>query len=581
MTDSARPLHTRLKDLWPYLKPQRYALIFLTVLSLISAATSLAQPLLTQQLVQEVHDTGQISVSLIVLLAVLLIVVAVLTGVQQYELYRAAERTVFNARSEIIRKLFHLPIRDYDVRRNGDLVSRVGTDTTMLRAVITSGIIELLGSILVIVGAVVALIFIDFPLFLTVLAVLTLSGVTALVLGGRMQKLALQNQEEVGQMAAAVERGIGAIRTIRAAGATDDEISRVLESAARARDAGIRIGRVIALVSPLNGLAAQIAFLVVVGVGGYRVAAEDLSIANLIAFILFLFMMVVPLGQAFSAYAAVQNALGAVTRIRELTDLPDEEEDEKLTVGQCLQRPSLALQGVRFAYETDEVIRDLSFSAESGQLTALVGPSGGGKSTTFALIERFYELTGGEIRIAGIDIRNLSRATLRGYIAYVEQDVPALAGTLRENLTLGLPNASDDACHQVLRKVKLDYLTTRRSDGLSLQVGDGGVLLSGGERQRIALARCLLTNRPILLLDEPTSSLDARNEIAFQEALKEVAKDRTVLLIAHRLATVMNADKICVIVDGSMEAQGTHAELVQISDTYRELVAHQLLAPAA
>jgi ATP-binding cassette subfamily B protein/ATP-binding cassette subfamily C protein len=219
----------------------------------------------------------------------------------------------------------------------------------------------------------------------------------------------------------------------------------------------------------------------------------------------------------------------------------------------------------------------VTFTAPAGRRTALVGPSGAGKSTVLALLERFYDVTGGSVCLAGRDVREVDRDQLRARMAYVEQDAPALAGSLRDNLLLGAPSAADADLLQVLDRVNLRELVERSPSGLDAQVGDDGILLSGGQRQRLAIARALVTRPAVLLLDEPTASLDARNEQALADAVAAIGPGTTVLVVAHRLSTVVDADRIVVLEDGRVAASGTHDELVATSPLYRDLAARQLL----
>jgi ATP-binding cassette, subfamily B, bacterial len=223
------------------------------------------------------------------------------------------------------------------------------------------------------------------------------------------------------------------------------------------------------------------------------------------------------------------------------------------------------------------VLHGISFSAPRGKRTALVGPSGAGKSTILALVERFYDPTGGIVRFGGLDIRTLDRKALRSQIGYVEQDAPVLAGSLRDNLKLAAPDATDDDCIAVLHAVNLTEVLERSSDGLDAAVGEDGIMLSGGERQRLSIGRALLFAPPVLLLDESTSSLDGKNEQLMREAIDAVAENRTLIVIAHRLSTVVDSDQIVVIDHGRVIGTGTHSELVETTPLYRELAKHQLL----
>ena len=225
------------------------------------------------------------------------------------------------------------------------------------------------------------------------------------------------------------------------------------------------------------------------------------------------------------------------------------------------------------------MLHGVSFRVEYGTRTAVVGPSGAGKSTLLALVERFYDVDEGAVRVGGVDVRDQPRDVLRAQLGYVEQEAPVLAGTIRDNLLLARPDATEEELRRVLAAVNLTELATRAPEGLDAQVGEGGVLLSGGERQRLAIARTLLAAPPILLLDEPTSNLDSRNEQALRAAIDAAAADRTTIVVAHRLATVVDADQIVVLDRGRVVATGRHEELAATDPLYRELAAHQLLVP--
>lgn len=588
-----------LRQLLPYLAEHRGILAIVVLLSILAAGASLAQPVLVSQVITVVQ-AGEALGMLVWALIGLVVASAILSGIQHYLLQRTGTSVVFSARRQLVRRMLRLPISEFDTRRTGDLVSRVGSDTTLLYAVITQGLVDAVGGALVFVGALIAMLVID-PLLLglTVL-VIAVAVVTVVTLSLRIRVASRVQQEKVGDLAASVERSLSAVRTVRAANATDREVAAIEKDAEGAWRAGLTVARISALVVPVSGIALQVALLVVLGVGGFRVASGAITVASLVAFILFLFMMIMPLGQAFGAINSVNQALGALGRIQEIVSLPSE------TDGDALIEPAapidsdaaVAFENVEFAYpeeaaraqaalsgddpeevaEADRVVlRGVSFTVPRGSRTALVGPSGAGKSTILALIERFYDPTAGVVRMGGVDVRALDRQELRSRIGYVEQDAPVLAGTLRDNLLLGAPEATEEDCIAVLRSVNLTEVLERNPLGLDAPVGESGIMLSGGERQRLAIARALLAAPPILLLDESTSSLDGLNEQLLREAIDAVAEHRTLIVIAHRLSTVVDSDQIVVLDHGRVVGVGTHSELVASTPLYRNLAKHQLL----
>ncbi|SFL62551.1 ABC transporter ATP-binding protein [Geodermatophilus ruber] len=576
-----------LRELLPLLRPHRRSLLLAAGLSLVAAAAALAQPALVARVIEAV-GAGEALLPAVLALVVVLAAAAALGAVQQYLLQRTAEGVVLSTRRTVADRLLRLPIAEYDRRRTGDLMSRVGADTTLLRATVTSGVVEIAGSVLLGVGALVAMALVDgWLLLVTVVAVSVGVAVVASVARG-VRRLSRQAQEAVGVMTAAVERALSAVRTIRASGATAREVGVVGDSAGHAYAAGVRAARLEAMVAPAGAIAVQGAFLAVLGLGGYRVASGSIAVADLVAFILYLFLLVMPLGQAIGAWTQLQTGLGALARIQEVLAL-EPEDDARPERGAAAAvvpaappagTPLLELDDVTFAYpDGTEVLRGVSLSVPAGGRVALVGPSGAGKSTVLALVEGFYPLTGGAIRWAGTDVRDLPRAALRARLGYVEQEAPVLAGSLRDNLLLAAPEATDPELWAVLADVGLTEVVQRSPRGLDVPVGDDGVLLSGGERQRLAIARSLLARPAVLLLDEPTASLDARNEGLLRRTLAAAAADRALLVVAHRLSTVLDSDEIVVLDAGRVVARGTHDELVETSPLYRELAAAQWLVP--
>ena len=580
------PERARLAELWPYVRDHTGVLGAIAVISLVATALALIQPLTLQRVIDDVGSGRTLTPAITVLVAVTL-GEAIFSALQSYLLQRTAEGVVLGARRSLVAHLFRLPVAEYDRRRIGDLISRVGADTTLLRAVVTSGLFDIVSSVLMFVGAVALMAYVDVSLLLITLTAVVLGAAAVLGLGSAIRRASQRAQSSVGDMTASVERALGAIRTIRAAGATERETERVGEAAASAYRAGIDMAKLNALVQPIMSLCIQGAFIVVLGYGGYRVATGDMTLGDLVAFLLYLFMLVMPLAQAVHAFTTLQAGLGALDRMQEVMQIPAEDADEETlpaasAPAAAASEAMLELADVSFAYDAGPAVLDrVSFTVERGSRTAIVGPSGAGKSTTLALVERFYNPSAGTVSLDGVDVSTLPRDEVRRRIAYVEQEAPVLAGSIADNLRLAAPDASDDELMEVLDQVGLSELVERTDRGLDVPVGDDGVLLSGGQRQRLAWARALLAGPELLLLDEPTSSVDSRTEQVLQDALRTASRERTVLVVAHRLATVADSDRIVVLDGGRITGVGTHEELLASSPLYRELATHQLLVDSS
>jgi ATP-binding cassette subfamily B protein len=572
----------KLGDLLPYLKDHRKTLILALILSVLGSLLALGQPLLIGQLITAVEQSLDTS-TLAIFIVVLVITSALVNAFQYYLLFKTGEGVVLTTRKALVARLLRLPIWQYDRRRIGDLVSRVGSDSTLLKAVLTQGLVDALGGLLQFFGAIIVMAFIDPILLATTLSVVFVAVGAIALTGRRIRSATTKAQMRVGEMSASVERALSAIRTIKAARAEDRETAEIDKDAHAAYDQGLSIARLSAIVSPIAQVAFNSAFIIVLGLGGLRVATGTTSIASLVTFVILLFFMIGPLISAFGAYTSVMGALGALARIKEIMDLEEEEPGGEKLPRKRQNSTAIEFKNVRFSYAVDddeepkEIIKGIDLKIARGSRVALVGPSGSGKSTVFSLIERFYEPTSGEILLDGQPVTEFSRDSLRQQLGYVEQDAPVLAGSLKDNLLLGRADATDEELEKVLSQVNLSDVLNRDSKGLGAEVGEDGIMLSGGERQRLAIARALLASPEILLLDESTSALDGPNEQRMREAIDAVAHDRTLMVIAHRLSTVVDSDQIIVLEHGEIVGVGTHSELIKSTPLYKELAKHQLL----
>ncbi|HEV2784066.1 MAG TPA: ABC transporter ATP-binding protein [Actinophytocola sp.] len=563
-----------------HVRPHRRTLVIAGVITCAGGLAGLAQPLAAKWVIDALSTREPVLVPIAVLTG-LVIGAAVIATVGTYLLERAAESVVLVARRGLIRRLLRLPVAEVDRLKPGDLLSRVTSDTTLLRTAATSTIVDAANGMLLIVGTIVLMALLD-PVLLgvTLGVILATIGLIGSVVP-RIGRATEHAQQAVGEMGAVLERALGAFRTVKASGAEDRETAVLDRAADRAWQQGVSAAAWSSLVNVLSRLAVHVSFLAVLGVGGARVASGALPLSSLIAFLLYVFYLLSPIAYLVNAAGDLQAGLAAVRRTRQVHVLPTEPvapippAPTAPTTGTGL---AVEFHGVSFRYpdRPEPVLDEISFRLPPGGTTALVGPSGAGKSTIFALLERFYEPLAGSVVVGDRDVRDWPLAELRATIGYVEQDAPVLAGTLRDNLRFAAPLASDSDIQDVIARAGLGDLLARLPDGPDTMLGHRGVTLSGGQRQRIAIARALLRRPRLLLLDEATSQLDAVNEHRLRRLVSELARTTTVLVAAHRLSTVTSADRILVLEAGRLRADGTHAQLISSDPLYRQLAATQL-----
>jgi ATP-binding cassette subfamily B protein len=585
LSTQSRPSRSRaLRDLFAPILAQRVILVAITLLSLASSVIALSQPLVVASLIDRVSHAGDLG-PLPWLLAGLLALGGVVGGTNQYLIQRTAESSIRSTRRDLVGHILSLPIPEFDNQRSADLVSRVSNDTTVVRNMLSQGLVEAVAGLITLAGAAVAMFLID-PMMLGVAALVAVGSVFAVVMvTTRLEGASLGLQTSVGRLSAALDRAIRSVRTLRAANATGFEIERVVGEVDETWRVGLRVARITGLIAPISSVAMQGAFLAVLGLGGLRVAEGRISVAQLVSFILYLFLMIMPLGQLFGTMSAISEALGGVARIHEIQSLAIEDGIAAPSVRERDAGSPIGVEfrGVSFRYPATEgeesTLSDVSFTVRPGQRVAIVGPSGAGKTTLLRLLARFYDPLGGSILIGGEPTTEQPRWATRDAIAYVEQDAPALAGTIRDNLTLGETGFGDELLLDALAEVNLRPVVERSRLGLDAEIGEAGVLLSGGERQRLAVARALLRRPRLLLLDESTSNLDGLNEQTVYRSVARAASDCTLLVVAHRLSTVRDCDLILVLADGVVAASGSHQQLLEESVLYRQLAHTQFGSP--
>ena len=582
-------LRGTLSALAAHVRPHRSRTVVATALLLVSGVISLAQPLAAKLVLDGLVHGG--AGRALLLLTVLVAIAAAMQAYGNFQLGRVAEAVVLAGRHDLVGHILRLPVARMRRQEPGDLIARVTADTTLLRQIATQSIVQALTGMVLLVGALAMMALVDLLLFATSMAAITMLGAVIALIMPRIRRATGRAQRSVGQMGSAMERVLGAFTTMKAFGAESVEAGRVGAAATAAYDEGVTLARWRSLAGTVAGLAIHATFLVVLGVGGYRVATGAISVSTLVAFLLYVMYLTQPVMQLVTASTLFQAGRAALGRIGEVLRLPTEPlgprpaavassrgpADELAPLRSCMPA-SLVFEHVSFTYpgRHEPALRDLSLAVPAPGLTALVGPSGAGKSTVLGLIERFYEPDEGRILLDGRELRRWNLAELRASIGYVEQEPTIMAGTLRENLAYA-GDASDEELRAALAVTRLEPLLSRLGGDLDADVQHRGLSLSGGERQRIAIARALLRRPRLLLLDEATSQLDAVNEAALRAVVREVSRRTTVVIVAHRLSTALTASPIVVMHDGRLRSLGRHEDLIGADELYAELASHQLL----
>lgn len=545
---------------------------------------ALVQPIFLSSVVAELeHGTAAIRTALLLLLAVTA-GEAVCEGAQRFYLCRAGVEIIHGLRSRLFPRILGWPLGRHMNVTTGHLVSLVTSDSQRIHHVIVEGVFEIVIASLTMLGALVMMGFLSPVLLGVTLAAVVVAFVVLVLVAGATRTMSARVQALMDAMVGEFGASLRAMRTLIAGGAAGRRAELLVELSGDVRDADLALGRRLAVINPLVGVAVQMTFVAVLLAGGVLVARGQLALSDLLAFLMYVFLLLMPLESALRAVPAIQQARASWERVGRALDVPTEAEaDRQVALASVPQTPivedqAIALRGVTFEYEPGVPILDgVDLSVERGERVAVVGSSGAGKSTLLALLLRLIDPTDGTLAIAGDRVDRVPRSRIRSRISYLEQNAPIIGGSVAENLRLFSPHATDDTLARALREVGLERLLERGA-GLDEHVGADGVRLSGGEGQRLALARTLIDPAEIVLVDEPTSQVDAATEHLIMRRLAALPTDVTVVVLAHRLNTVTDFDRIIVLDAGRVVGTGRHEELLRTCPTYSTFARLQSVA---
>ncbi len=481
------------------------------------------------------------------------------------------QKVIYDIRSDLYEKIQRLPLRWFDTRRTGDVMTRVVEDVTNMERVLIDGIEQGLVAVLQVLGVGVCLFLMNAKVALWATLPVPLLAVGAWIYSSKGRDRYRNQREAASDLNALLHDNISGIRQIKAYAAESEELIRFNRFSEVLRQTNLRMMKWWALYSPSMSLLRMTGYVLVLALGGMAVMDGSLTKGEFVGFLLFLSLFYEPIDRLNSLNQMILSGRAAADRVFEIMDSEDE---INATSGKELPatiQGHVRFENVSFSYQDQPTLHEVNIEAKPGQVVALVGPTGAGKTTVLSLLARFYETTGGRITMDGIDLATLSKASLRDRMGYVTQEAFLFNGTVRENLLLAKRDASDAEMWAALDASHASNFVRELPELLDTNVGERGVKLSGGEKQRLSIARSLLKNAPILLLDEATASVDSETERLIQQALDHLMKNRTSFVIAHRLSTIQNADKIYVLDAGRVVEQGTHQQLLDLSGKYAEL----------
>lgn len=545
-------------------------------LSILGSLSGLLVPLFTGKLV-DTFNAENLDLRMVWLFIGVFLVNAVLSGIGTYLLSKIGEKTIYSIREKLWKHLINLKMSFFDKNESGQLMSRITDDTNVINLFISEKAPSVLPSLLTLIGSIVMLFILDWQMTLMTFLILPIFIGIMVPLGRKMGKISKDTQTEISRFSGILGRVLTEMKLVKVTTSEEKELEKTKGTLLGIYDLGLKEAKIRAIISPLSGVIMTLTVAVILGFGGIRVSSGAITAGTLVAMIFYVVQLSAPILNFSMFLTDYKKAVGASERIYEIY----QEEAEKR--GDDHNQPitnhqDITFDNVSFGYEDNPVIKDLSLSIRSGEVTAFVGPSGSGKSTLFSLIERLYPIDHGQILYGNQPIDDISLKYWRQKIGYVMQSNAMMSGTIRDNLTYGVYSELDEETLVHYTKMARCYdFIMAFPQGFDTEIGERGTKLSGGQRQRIDIARSFIKNPDILLLDEATANLDSESEFYIQQALNELMKDRTTIVIAHRLATIKKANQIVFLDKGEITGVGTHQELLASHDKYRHFVNTQSL----